>query len=627
MGDQMKKRIILKILTVMILISGVILLVKPIYASGKVQLVSPSDKSKLDSIPTLQWGSVAWAKGYNWEISTSSKIDDTGYYFVDSICSGSTIATHVNIHCTLQENTWYYWHVWVSKDGQPCPPSDVWRFKLTGLNHHPIIVSARVSPGSGDTDDTYRFEATYEDEDNDPPTMIKVYIDGVPYDMAAIDSDDNDYTDGKEYKYETKLSEGAHDYCFYCEDGKGGSDRSPDSGTLYGPIVSPVQPSPSVTIRKFTVSPLSVELGDEIGYTYEIVGDGQPGTVKIDIYSPTDQNVYSFSEDCDSIGVITRSAVLWQVPADAEAGTYAVIVNVLFEGDVIATKQVSFEVITCTLPSAPQLISPANGATDLAVRTNFGWGSVSGATSYRIQISVGSSFSSNLIDQEVNSTSFTPSTVLAEYTTYYWRVRAENECGHSSWSSIWNFTTVSPETPYTPEPTSTKTPEPTSPLTPTPSDEWSIEKIGAICSIVGIPLAILIFLYQERIKERLLGKKKARGRQEELSSEETFEEKVVGEKPPGADYKHDIAISFAGEDREIAKNLAEKLQNKLVNDRAVKVFYDEFYKSELWGKEQTEYFQKAYGPDSRFVVLLLSRHYPVKKWTGFEFSIMREEAE
>jgi len=70
-----------------------------------------------------------------------------------------------------------------------------------------------------------------------------------------------------------------------------------------------------------------------------------------------------------------------------------------------------------------------------------------------------------------------------------------------------------------------------------------------------------------------------------------------------------MVISFAGEDREIAKNLAGKLQNKLVNDRTVKVFYDEFYKSELWGKELTEYFQKAYGHDSRFIVLLLSKYF------------------
>lgn len=87
-------------------------------------------------------------------------------------------------------------------------------------------------------------------------------------------------------------------------------------------------------------------------------------------------------------------------------------------------------------------------------------------------------------------------------------------------------------------------------------------------------------------------------------------------------FEYDIAISFAGENRDIAKHLAEKLRAKEVN-----IFYDEFYKSELWGKELTEYFQEAYGPKTRFVVVLMSEYYPVKDWTGFEFSIIRKEAE
>lgn len=92
-------------------------------------------------------------------------------------------------------------------------------------------------------------------------------------------------------------------------------------------------------------------------------------------------------------------------------------------------------------------------------------------------------------------------------------------------------------------------------------------------------------------------------------------------------FKFDIAISFAGEDREIAKNLAEELRIKHINNRRVKVFYDEFYKDELWGKELTKYFQEVYGSMTRYVIVLISKYYPVKDWTDFEFSIMRAEAE
>lgn len=86
-------------------------------------------------------------------------------------------------------------------------------------------------------------------------------------------------------------------------------------------------------------------------------------------------------------------------------------------------------------------------------------------------------------------------------------------------------------------------------------------------------------------------------------------------------FEYDVSISFAGEDREIAENLAIKLETK-----GIKVFYDKFHKSDLWGKRLGTYFQDVYGPKTKFVVPLISKYYPIKDWTDFEFSIMRDEA-
>lgn len=86
-------------------------------------------------------------------------------------------------------------------------------------------------------------------------------------------------------------------------------------------------------------------------------------------------------------------------------------------------------------------------------------------------------------------------------------------------------------------------------------------------------------------------------------------------------YEFDAAISFAGEDREIAEKLANALKGK-----GMRVFHDEFYKSNLWGKKLTKHFQEVYGPKPRFVIVLISKYYPAKDWTDFEFSIARREA-
>jgi hypothetical protein len=87
-------------------------------------------------------------------------------------------------------------------------------------------------------------------------------------------------------------------------------------------------------------------------------------------------------------------------------------------------------------------------------------------------------------------------------------------------------------------------------------------------------------------------------------------------------FDFDIAISFAGEDREIAKKLARTLHSK-----GLRVFYDRFFKSKLWGKDLTGFFRDVYGSKTKYVMILISRYYPVKDWTNFEFSIIREEAE
>ncbi len=86
-------------------------------------------------------------------------------------------------------------------------------------------------------------------------------------------------------------------------------------------------------------------------------------------------------------------------------------------------------------------------------------------------------------------------------------------------------------------------------------------------------------------------------------------------------FEHDIALSFAGEDRKVAREVGERLRQA-----GVRVFYDEFYKSELWGRNLSTEFRRRYGSSSRFVLPFISRHYAITDWTDFEFTISQEEA-
>jgi TIR domain len=86
----------------------------------------------------------------------------------------------------------------------------------------------------------------------------------------------------------------------------------------------------------------------------------------------------------------------------------------------------------------------------------------------------------------------------------------------------------------------------------------------------------------------------------------------TGEEVP-IEFKYDVAISFAGEDRKVAQLIAEKLQN-----HGIKVFYDDFEKSSLWGKNLYEHLNYIYSKAARYCVMLLSEDYENKTWTNHE---------
>jgi hypothetical protein len=78
-------------------------------------------------------------------------------------------------------------------------------------------------------------------------------------------------------------------------------------------------------------------------------------------------------------------------------------------------------------------------------------------------------------------------------------------------------------------------------------------------------------------------------------------------------YEYDVALSFAGEDRHYVEQVAKELQAS-----GIKVFYDQFEKVQLWGRNLADHLGEIYGKRSRFVVMFVSKHYPHKGWPTHE---------
>ncbi len=76
-------------------------------------------------------------------------------------------------------------------------------------------------------------------------------------------------------------------------------------------------------------------------------------------------------------------------------------------------------------------------------------------------------------------------------------------------------------------------------------------------------------------------------------------------------WQYDVALSYAGEDRVPARELAKWLQTA-----GYSVFYDEF--EELWGEDLSVKLHEVYSKQSRFCVIFVSKHYLKKPWTNME---------
>jgi hypothetical protein len=132
------------------------------------------------------------------------------------------------------------------------------------------------------------------------------------------------------------------------------------------------------------------------------------------------------------------------VTASAADGSYAWLVT----GDSpTPTHEVSVTlVVGSAIPVAPVLISPPDGAGDIALgHILFQWNSLPEATYYRLQVDEDPAFGSPEADiSGIETNSYDLPGRLDPATTYHWRVSAANGCGAGAFTTAFSFTTKAP---------------------------------------------------------------------------------------------------------------------------------------------------------------------------------------
>ena len=87
------------------------------------------------------------------------------------------------------------------------------------------------------------------------------------------------------------------------------------------------------------------------------------------------------------------------------------------------------------------------------------------------------------------------------------------------------------------------------------------------------------------------------------------------------DYRFDVAISYVGSDREVAGAIA-----RIAAANGLRVFDDEYYVSELWGKNLPESLADIYERQARFCLIIVSRDYRERPYTIDERRIALDRA-
>ena len=77
--------------------------------------------------------------------------------------------------------------------------------------------------------------------------------------------------------------------------------------------------------------------------------------------------------------------------------------------------------------------------------------------------------------------------------------------------------------------------------------------------------------------------------------------------------EYQVALSFAGEQRDYVEEVARYLASK-----SIAVFYDGFETAQLWGKDGADTFHEVYSARTTYVVMFISKDYAAKAWTRHE---------
>ncbi len=132
-------------------------------------------------------------------------------------------------------------------------------------------------------------------------------------------------------------------------------------------------------------------------------------------------------------------ALLQGTPTENDLGDHALVIAA---NDGVESVEQNFTItVVDGAPTEVMLISPADGAKDLAQTLTLSW-EVPGASTYDLEVSLDAAFTSLVVDEAGLTNAVFELQGLDVNQMYYWRVRGVNAAGSSIWSASFEFQTA-----------------------------------------------------------------------------------------------------------------------------------------------------------------------------------------
>ncbi|WP_231372829.1 thrombospondin type 3 repeat-containing protein [Aureivirga sp. CE67] len=386
-----------------------------------VTLVSPEIGTNSDGAMDFEWGEMEHATNYVFEISTVEDFSTT----IETV----TLETLTHSIADLEEGT-YYWRVKATNECSESGYSAVWSFEVTNI--------ACISLEASDLNMAINAENLTVESIINFPIDESIFDVNVTVNINHVYNGDLDIylvgPDGTQIELSTDNGGGSDNYTNTVFDSE--AESSITTGTA--PYTGSFQPEQSLS----TFYGMS-SMGDwklVVTDDYASLDDGELLSWSIEICGSFDETLF---EDNDEDGILNYEDNCPDVAnadqADNDEDGMGDVCDEDDDNDGILDTEDDCPFIY-NLDQNGELVlltTPVNLA-DLAEGTlDFSWENLEHADNYVFELATDMDFTSIVETVTIAETMHSISDL--DFNTYYWRVKATNECSESLYSEVWTF--------------------------------------------------------------------------------------------------------------------------------------------------------------------------------------------